>query len=126
MPSKKHKPEEIIGELREVEIMLGQGGATAELRIPRFIIQLEGELPVFIRPLGDRGSSIFEWRQPAKRCVRTALVILAPPSVDLRPGVRQRQEPVSIKSLVARAAVERLESVGLPGREKSRLSSRVP
>ena len=26
MPAKKHKPEEIIGKLREVEIMLGQGG----------------------------------------------------------------------------------------------------
>ena len=30
MPTKKHKPEEIIGKLREVEIMLGQGGTTAE------------------------------------------------------------------------------------------------
>jgi transposase-like protein len=30
MPVKKHKPEEIIGKLREVEIMLGQGGTTAE------------------------------------------------------------------------------------------------
>ena len=30
MPSKKHKPEEIIGKLREVEIMLGQGGTTAD------------------------------------------------------------------------------------------------
>jgi transposase-like protein len=30
MPSKKHKPEEIIGEVREVEIVLGQGGTTAE------------------------------------------------------------------------------------------------
>ena len=30
MPAKKHKPEEIIGKLREVEIMLGQGGTTAE------------------------------------------------------------------------------------------------
>ena len=29
MPAKKHKPEE-IGKLREVEIMLGQGGATAK------------------------------------------------------------------------------------------------
>lgn len=29
MPSKKHKPEEIIGKLREVEIVLGQGGTTA-------------------------------------------------------------------------------------------------
>jgi putative transposase len=27
---RKHKPEEIIGKLREVEIVLGQGGTTAE------------------------------------------------------------------------------------------------
>ena len=31
MSSKKHKPEEIIGKLREVEIMLGQSGTTAEV-----------------------------------------------------------------------------------------------
>ena len=30
MPAKNHKPEEIIGKLREVEIVLGQGGTTAE------------------------------------------------------------------------------------------------
>ena len=30
MPARKHKPEEIIGKLREVEIVLGQGGSTAE------------------------------------------------------------------------------------------------
>ena len=30
MPSKKHKPEEIIGKLREVEIVLAQGATTAE------------------------------------------------------------------------------------------------
>jgi putative transposase len=30
MPSKKHKPEEIIGKLREVEIVLAQSGTTAE------------------------------------------------------------------------------------------------
>jgi putative transposase len=30
MPAKKHKPEEIIGKPREVEIMLGQGGTIAE------------------------------------------------------------------------------------------------
>jgi transposase-like protein len=30
MPSKKHKPEEIVGKLREVEIVLAQGGTTAE------------------------------------------------------------------------------------------------
>lgn len=30
MPSKKHKPEEIIGKLREAEIVLAQGGTTPE------------------------------------------------------------------------------------------------
>jgi hypothetical protein len=30
MPSKKHKLEEIIGKLREVEIVLAQGATTAE------------------------------------------------------------------------------------------------
>ena len=30
MPSKKHKPAEIIGKLREVEIVLAQGASTAE------------------------------------------------------------------------------------------------
>jgi transposase-like protein len=30
MPSKKHKPEEIIGKLREVQIVLAQGASTAE------------------------------------------------------------------------------------------------
>jgi putative transposase len=30
MLSKKHKPEEIIGKLREVEVVLGQNGTTAE------------------------------------------------------------------------------------------------
>ncbi len=30
MPAKKHKPEVIIGKLREVEIVLDQGGTTAE------------------------------------------------------------------------------------------------
>lgn len=30
MAAKKHEPEEIIGKLHEVEIILGQGGTTAE------------------------------------------------------------------------------------------------
>jgi len=30
MPSKKHKPEEIIGKLREAEIVLAQGASAAE------------------------------------------------------------------------------------------------
>ena len=32
MPSKKHKPEEIIGKLREAEIVLAQGGTVADAR----------------------------------------------------------------------------------------------
>ena len=31
MPFKKHKPEEIIGKLREAQIVLAQGGAAAEV-----------------------------------------------------------------------------------------------
>ena len=31
MPSKKHKPEEIIGKLREAEIVLAQGASAAEV-----------------------------------------------------------------------------------------------
>src|SRR3546814_9928446 len=30
MPSKKHRPEEIIGKLREAEVVLAQGATTAE------------------------------------------------------------------------------------------------
>lgn len=30
MPAKKHKPEVIIRKLREIEIMVGQGGSTAD------------------------------------------------------------------------------------------------
>ena len=30
MPAKKHKPEEIIGKLREAEIVLAQGGTVAD------------------------------------------------------------------------------------------------
>jgi hypothetical protein len=31
MPNKKHKPEEIVGKLREVEIVPAQGASTAEV-----------------------------------------------------------------------------------------------
>lgn len=65
----------------------------------------------FGRDLG-RGSSIFDRRQPAKRCVRTALVVVSPLGLDLGSGVLQRQEPVRVQALVPQAAVERLhESV---------------
>ena len=33
MPLKKHKPEEIIGKLREAEIVLAQGGSAARRRL---------------------------------------------------------------------------------------------
>ncbi len=35
MPSKKHRPEEIIGKLREAEVVLAQGATTADVT-PRF------------------------------------------------------------------------------------------
>ncbi len=40
MPSKKHKPEEIIGKLREAEIVLAQGGTTAEGGVSRMRTRL--------------------------------------------------------------------------------------
>ena len=42
MPSKKHKPEEIIGKLREAEIVLAQGGHLLRRRV--------GESPSASRP----------------------------------------------------------------------------
>ena len=49
MPAKKHKPEEIIGKLREVEIVLGQGGTAAEpSRSPSCSTRLQH--PVLIQP----------------------------------------------------------------------------
>ena len=60
----------------------------------------------FGRDLG-RGSSIFDRGQPAKRGVRTALVIVPPPGIDLGSGVFQRQEPVRVEAFVAQAAIKR-------------------
>ena len=44
MPAKKHKPEEIIGKLREVEIMLGQGGTTAEAWAEATAVEVVGSV----------------------------------------------------------------------------------
>jgi hypothetical protein len=55
-----------------------------------------------------RGSSIFDRRHPAKRCVGTPLVIVPPPGLDLGAGVGRGQEPMCDQALVAKANVERL------------------
>ena len=47
MPSKKHKLKEIIGKLCEVEIVLGQGGTTAE----------------GCRQIGDSEQTCYRWRK---------------------------------------------------------------
>ena len=45
MPAEKHKPEEIIGKLREVEIVLGQGGTAADA-CRRIAVSEQTVLPV--------------------------------------------------------------------------------
>jgi len=49
MPSKKHKPEEIIGKLREVEIVLAQGASTAEACRRIAVSEQTGLVPVLRR-----------------------------------------------------------------------------
>lgn len=41
--------------------------------------------------------------------MRTFLIIEAPPQLDLAPSVVQRQEPVFIQALLAKAAIEALD-----------------
>ena len=41
--------------------------------------------------------------------VRTALIVVPPPRLDLAPRVGQRQGPVRVQALVAKLAVERLD-----------------
>lgn len=36
MPSKKHRPEEVIGKLREAEVVLAQGATTARGKVEWF------------------------------------------------------------------------------------------
>ena len=57
MPSKKHKPEEIIGKLREVEIVLAQGASTTEA-CRRIVVseQTNTALPLVRRVLTGSGS----------------------------------------------------------------------
>jgi hypothetical protein len=47
--------------------------------------------------------------------VRPALIVVAAPRFDLGPSVGQRQEPVRIQTLVARATIERFYK-GIVGR----------
>ena len=63
MPAKKHKPEEIIGKLREVEIMLGQHrstqrkvpfGADDEEALTEDIIGFAGPATLPCRTVGDK------------------------------------------------------------------------
>ena len=50
--------------------------------------------------LGHR-RSVFVWRHPAKRRVRTALVVVPSPRFDIGSGVGQRQEPVGVQAKAA-------------------------
>ena len=65
-------------------------------------------LQVSFGDLLSRRQGEFLGRQPPQGCVRTALVVLPPPRLDLAPRVGQRQEPVCVQALVAQAAIERL------------------
>ena len=46
MPSKKHKPEEIIGKLREAEIVLAHGGTLAAEASPLGGLRITLTLPL--------------------------------------------------------------------------------
>ena len=46
--------------------------------------------------------------QPPQGSVRTALIVMPPPRLDLALRVRQRQEPVCVEAFVAQSAVEGL------------------
>jgi hypothetical protein len=55
-------------------------------------------------PCGQLG--IFAGWNKAQGGVRTSLVIVLAPILDFAPRILQRQEPVSIQTLVAQASVE--------------------
>ena len=81
-------------------LILGSPGFSSSLRVS------------FRRSFGgllDHRRSVFNRRHPSKPDVRTALVVISSPRLDLGPGVGQRQEPVGVQALVTKAAVERLD-----------------
>src|SRR5437764_6907085 len=65
--------------------------------------------------LPGRRRSKFLGCQPPQGSVRTALIVMPPPRLDLALRVRQRQEPVRVEAFVAQTAVERLYK-GVVGR----------
>lgn len=58
--------------------------------------------------------------------MRTALIIIPSPGLDLGPRVGQRQEPVRVQALVAQAAVERLHERVVGGLARPREIERGP
>ena len=54
-------------------------------------------------------------RHEPQGCVRSDLVKVRPPRLDLAPGVVQRQEPVRVKAFVAQSAIEAFNE-GIVGR----------
>src|SRR5690606_25550560 len=76
---------------------------------PRLLIPFEGEYPAFIRlPWRPRQQHIRS-ASAAKRCVRTALVVVPPPGFYRGSGEFERREPVRVQALVAQATVEALD-----------------
>ena len=66
--------------------------------------------------------------QVPERAVRTALIVIDAPLVDLGLRIRDRRELVDVQALIAEPAVERLDegiSTGLPGRMKSSCTPRA-
>lgn len=79
------------------------------LRVPRILVRPKRELLDLISGLLGRRQGEFLGRQPPQGGVRTALVVVPPPRLDLAPRVGQRQELVRVQALVMQAAVERLD-----------------
>jgi hypothetical protein len=75
------------------------------MRVPRFLIQSEGEFSAFIRPRSWPGQQHI---RPASASQAMSEDVVPSPSLDLGSSVRDGQEPVCVQALVAKATVERL------------------
>ncbi len=82
MPFKKHKPEEIIGKLREAEILLAQGASTPEAcrRIAvseqtyyRWRKEYGGLKTDQARPMTRRAAKPTIWRRRIRGCAARSL-----------------------------------------------------